>query len=52
VRFGDPIEPPDSIQDPEQTYSQITEKLRHRVVEMWEGLRAKQNHPEEVAAGD
>jgi long-chain acyl-CoA synthetase len=52
VRFGDPVEPPDSIQDPERTYSQLTEKLRNRVVEMWEELREKQNSPEEVAAGD
>jgi long-chain acyl-CoA synthetase len=52
VRFGNPIEPPDSIRDPEKTYAQLTEKLRNRVVEMWEELRQKQNHPEEVAAGD
>jgi long-chain acyl-CoA synthetase len=52
VRFGDPVEPPDSIRDPEKTYSQLTEKLRNRVVEMWEELRGKQNTPEEIAAGD
>ncbi len=52
VRFGDPIEPPDSIRDPEKTYTQITEKLRNRVVAMWVELREKEHDPEEVAAGD
>jgi long-chain acyl-CoA synthetase len=42
VRFGDPIEPPAAEKYSEETYRQLTERLRDRVVEMWEGLREKQ----------
>jgi long-chain acyl-CoA synthetase len=51
VQFGDPIQPPDAVKSPEETYRQITENLRESVVQMWEGLRDK---PAEQApvAGD
>ena len=51
VQFGDPIQPPDAVKSPEDTYRQITENLRESVVHMWEGLRDK---PAEQApvAGD
>ena len=42
VQFGDPILPPGKMKNPEETYKQITEDVRARVVEMWEGLREKQ----------
>jgi len=52
VRFGDPIFPPDSLKNPEESYKQLTEKLRNRVVDMWEEMRAKQEEREPVPAGD
>ncbi|HET6935681.1 MAG TPA: AMP-binding protein [Candidatus Angelobacter sp.] len=52
VRFGDPIYPPESIRNPEETYKQVTEQLRNAVVDMWESMREKQNQPEAVIAGD
>ncbi|MBZ5524431.1 MAG: 1-acyl-sn-glycerol-3-phosphate acyltransferase, partial [Acidobacteriia bacterium] len=42
IRFGDPIYPPETLQNPEETYRSLTEQLRSRVVEMWEGLRGKE----------
>src|SRR5258708_1597653 len=45
VRFGDPIQPPASQSNSEETYRQLTEELRARVVEMWEGLREKKEDP-------
>ncbi|HWX54775.1 MAG TPA: AMP-binding protein [Verrucomicrobiae bacterium] len=39
VHFGEPIAPPASISNPEESYRELTDKLRSRVVEMWEGLR-------------
>ena len=50
VRFGDPIEPPETEKNSEETYKQLTEKLRGRVMEMWEGLREKANAKKSVAA--
>jgi long-chain acyl-CoA synthetase len=51
VRFGDPIQPPAAEKNSEETYRQLTQQLRERVVEMWEGLREKP--PETTAvAGD
>ncbi|HYL92301.1 MAG TPA: AMP-binding protein, partial [Alphaproteobacteria bacterium] len=41
VEFGDPVIPPQSFSNPEETYRQITDELRARVVTMWEGLREK-----------
>lgn len=41
VQFGDPIQPPEAAPNSEETYKQITESLRERVVQMWEGLRNK-----------
>jgi long-chain acyl-CoA synthetase len=52
VRFGDPIVPPESMSNPEETYKELTENLRARIVEMWEEMREKQPEPEPVAAGD
>jgi long-chain acyl-CoA synthetase len=52
VRFGDPILPPDAMTNPEETYKQITEELRSRVVEMWEQMRAKAAKTEAAVAGD
>ncbi|HSM86414.1 MAG TPA: AMP-binding protein [Candidatus Limnocylindrales bacterium] len=52
VQFGDPIGPPESLGNPEDTYRKLTEKLRNRVVDMWEGMREKQDEPEAVIAGD
>ncbi len=39
IRFGDPIFPPETMENPEETYRSLTEQLRSRVVGMWEGLR-------------
>ena len=52
VRFGDPILPPAALQNPEETYRQVTEKLRKTVVEMWESLRDERSEPSAAAAGD
>jgi long-chain acyl-CoA synthetase len=48
VRFGDPIDPPAAASASEETYRALTQQLRERVVEMWEGLREKP--PETTAA--
>jgi long-chain acyl-CoA synthetase len=48
VCFGDPIQPPGEEKNSEETYRRLTDELRDRVVEMWEGLREKQ--PEATAA--
>ena len=42
VRFGDPIEPPASVRNAEQTYKELTETLRSHIVEMWESAREQQ----------
>jgi long-chain acyl-CoA synthetase len=47
VRFGDPIHPLADEKHSEETYRQLTETLRDRVVEMWEELR---DQPPEAAA--
>jgi long-chain acyl-CoA synthetase len=39
IRFGDPIHPHAAATASEETYRQVTETLRDRVVEMWERLR-------------
>jgi hypothetical protein len=52
VKFGDPILPPETLTNPEETYKQITEELRSRVVEMWEELRQKTAEAEAAVAGD
>jgi long-chain acyl-CoA synthetase len=51
VHFGDPVEPPATIQNPEETYKDMTEKLRTRIVGMWEALREK-SAPSQAAAGE
>ena len=51
VKFGDPVVPPKSMKNPEETYKKITEVVRARVVEMWEGLREKQSPREEGGGG-
>jgi long-chain acyl-CoA synthetase len=52
VQFGDPIFPPDTMTNPEETYRQLTEALRGRVVEMWEQMREKTGKTEAAVAGD
>lgn len=52
VQFGDPIFPPDTMTNPEETYKQITEDLRARVVEMWEEMREKSAKAEIAVAGE
>src|SRR5580765_2163906 len=52
VQFGDPIFPPDTMTNPEETYRQLTEELRNRVVEMWEQMREKTAKTEAAVAGD
>jgi long-chain acyl-CoA synthetase len=52
VQFGDPILPPATMKNPEETYKKITEDVRARVVEMWEGLRKMQDQsPDEDIKG-
>ena len=52
VQFGDPIFPPETMTNPEETYKQITEELRSRVTAMWEQMRHKTDKVEAVVAGD
>src|SRR5215813_12882049 len=52
VRFGDPISTPSTEKNSEETYRQLTEKLRDRVMEMWQGLRDKGKAKEAAVAGD
>jgi hypothetical protein len=52
VKFGDPILPPETLTNAEDTYKQITEELRSSVTEMWEQLREKPAKAETAAAGD
>jgi long-chain acyl-CoA synthetase len=52
VCFGDPIFPPETMKNPEETYKELTEKLRERIVAMWEDMREKQPEPETAVAGD
>jgi long-chain acyl-CoA synthetase len=52
VRFGDPIPPPAECgSDMEESYAQLTDKLRQRVVDMWESLRAEEPAAKGIAAG-
>ena len=39
IVFGDPILPPPESEASEAAYEKLTEDLKARVVEMWEGLR-------------
>lgn len=52
VRFGDPIFPPETMTNPEETYKQLTEELRCRVTKMWEEMREKTATVEGAIAGD
>ena len=52
VRFGDPILPPETMTNPEETYRQITEELRSSVTEMWEEMREKTATVAGAVAGD
>ncbi len=52
VAIGDPIYPPQRVDNAEATYTQLNAELRARVVKMWEKLRgesrpdrASQDHP-------
>jgi long-chain acyl-CoA synthetase len=51
ARLIDP-DAPSRPQSVEESYKQLTEKLRNTVVEMWQSLREKQHEPEPVTAGD
>ncbi|HXZ28684.1 MAG TPA: AMP-binding protein [Terriglobales bacterium] len=39
IAIGDPIYPPEKVENPEAAYEQLTAELRQRVVEMWHQLR-------------
>jgi long-chain acyl-CoA synthetase len=52
VQFGDPILPPKTLTNPEETYKQITDDLRGSVVKMWEEMREKTATAKAVVAGD
>jgi len=52
VQFGDPIFPPETMTNPEETYKQITEELRSHITEMWEQMRHKTDKVEAAVAGD
>jgi long-chain acyl-CoA synthetase len=52
VHFGEPVNPPPSIDNPEDAYRQLTDDLRNRVVQMWERLRVKPAGVKAAAAGD
>ncbi len=51
VRFGDPVEPLDTFSNQEETYTEMTERLRTRIVGMWEAMRNKQPQSQ-AASGD
>jgi long-chain acyl-CoA synthetase len=51
IRFGDPIDPPaEGEKNSEESYAQLTDKLRRRVVEMWEALREREPAKQGLAA--
>ncbi len=52
IQFGDPIYPPKLLNNPDQTYEQLTEVLRAKVMEMWEGLHEKKKATGAAVAGD
>lgn len=52
VRFGDPIQPPTTEVPNEETYRQLTETLRLRVVEMWEELHDPDEPRRSIVAGN
>jgi long-chain acyl-CoA synthetase len=52
VEFGDPILPPDTVMNPEETYRELTEELRSHVVEMWERMREASAKAVGKAAGN
>ncbi len=41
IKIGDPIVPPQSLENPETKYVSLTTQLRTRVVEMWEQIHQK-----------
>lgn len=51
IRFGDPIQPPTTEAVNEESYRQLTETLRSRVVEMWEELHKQQKLQGTIGAG-
>jgi long-chain acyl-CoA synthetase len=51
IVFGDPIYPPQESEASEAAYEKLTEELKQRIVEMWEGLRAL-NEKARAAAAD
>ncbi|PYP89444.1 MAG: hypothetical protein DMG65_13405 [Candidatus Angelobacter sp. Gp1-AA117] len=50
IQFGTAVNPPEVLQSPEESYRQLTEKLRSHVVEMWEGLREDARKKETAGA--
>jgi len=50
IRFGDPVEPLDSIHNPDDKYKEMTDRLRTRIVGMWEAMRDKSRA--QAAGGD
>ncbi len=51
IVFGDPIYPPQESEASEAAHEKLTEELKQRIVEMWEGLRAS-NEKARAAAAD
>ncbi|MGH9581273.1 MAG: lysophospholipid acyltransferase family protein, partial [Terriglobales bacterium] len=41
VAIGDPIQPPEHVENPEATYERMTQELKARVMEMWLELRGR-----------
>ena len=39
VDFGDPIDPPQPVDNPERTYELMTAELKARVMDMWLEMR-------------
>jgi long-chain acyl-CoA synthetase len=52
IQFGDPVYPPKPLNNADETYEQLTEELRTKVVGMWEGLREEKKPAGAAVAGD
>jgi len=52
VRFGDPVQPPATETPNEETYRQVTDELRSRVVEMWDEMHTDERAQEATVPGD
>ncbi len=51
VHFGDPVKPLDTISNQEETYTEMTDRLRTRIVGMWDAMRNKPSQSQ-AASGD